>query len=655
MRPLATSPGSIFVIRAGGYFKLSGGPGRLRCLQRFLLRLALLLIGVALSAIPVVRAAGVERAEYVSGEVIVKLKGKPKSLKAQAFIGKVVSEKEMALKGSWAGLNMHHFALKPGASVEASLADLRSDPDVEYAEPNYILRRMSTGLEAPLVALGTAQGSVENNFATSYSMTSAPIELNQTWSSGTTNANPTIVAVIDTGLDMTHDVFVRSSAIWTNPNEILNGLDDDANGFIDDIHGWNFVAGNNAPVDDDGHGTHVSGIILGVGQNIFAASLSTAKIRIMPLKFLDSNGSGSTSDAVKAIYYAVNNGAKVLNNSWGGGGFSNALLDAIVYAYNHQAVFVAAAGNAASNNDSSPTYPANYNVPNVISIAATTDSDYLASFSNYGAQTVHMGAPGYRIWSTYPGNMVGSSSGTSMAAPFVSGVAALMLREAPTMNGYQLKSIMFEANQVLNTLSGKTSTQSRLASYDAINAAKLATIESSQPVYDASLYKRAPAAEESDGGDPAGGCGLVAEYLAANDHGGPTSPQKSVAFFALLLVLVAPVALSIALRSRDGRARRRFPRYQIDSQVRVKFGDRELVGQVSTISLGGVQLNTDAWLENGGIVKMSIRSPDGKDEVEVEGQVVWSEEKKHYGVAFAKPPELALSSIHRWTQSLLKT
>jgi hypothetical protein len=239
-----------------------------------------------------------------------------------------------------------------------------------------------------------------------------------------------------------------------------------------------------------------------------------------------------------------------------------------------------------------------------------------------------------------------------MATPFVSGVAALMLRESPTMNGYHIKNLIFSSSQSISSLSRKTVTGSRLKIVDAINTAASTSVDPAQPTYDASLYKRAPASAQESGST--GGCGLVSDYL---DHSGsgPTSPQRTVAFFALLLVMIAPVALSVALRNRDGRSRRRFPRYQIDSQVRVRVGDRELVGNVSTISLGGVQLNTDAWLDQGGIVKMSIRSPDGRDEIEVEGQVVWSEEKKHYGVAFAKPPEMALATIHRWTQGLLKS
>ncbi len=594
--------------------------------------------------------------EYVPGEIIVKLKSKSKSMQAQAFIGKAVSEKSMSLKGTWSGLNMHHFALKPGQSVESIVAELKADPEVEYAEPNYILKRQSAGFEGEPMAMSDVRAAASSDYS-AFAQTNAPIQASQAWSAASSSATPPVVAVIDTGLDINHDVFVQSGSVWTNPGEIPNnGIDDDRNGYVDDVHGWNFVSNSAAMVDDDGHGTHVSGIVLGATQDITAIPLEPAKIRIMPLKFLDGNGSGSTSDAVKAIYYAVNNGAKVLSNSWGGGGFSNSLLDAIAYAYEKKVVFVAAAGNASSNNDSAPTYPANYAVPNLISVAATTDLDGLASFSNYGSRTVHMGSPGSSIWSTYPNDLYGRASGTSMATPFVSGLAALMVREAPTMNGYQVKQLIFNASVPVSSLSSKTVTKARLNIYNGLMSAKGASVDPSQPEFNAASI-RAPSSLADPGAGAIGGCGLVTKMALDASGGGPgglSGPQKNLAFFALMIVLISPVLLSVAMRQRSGKNQRRYTRYQIDSSVRVKFGDRELVGQVSTISLGGVQLNTDAWLEKGGIVKMSIQSPDGRDQIEVEGKVVWSEEQKRYGVAFANANDTVMSAINRWSQTLLK-
>ena len=593
--------------------------------------------------------------EFVPGEIIVKVRGKAKTLKAQAFIGKAVAEKSMTLKGSWAGLNMHHFKVKDGDDLNARLAELNSDPDVEYAEPNYIVRMQSTGPEGEKVEMSAVQAAA--TASSTYSMTNAPIGLSQGWSASTPHLDPVTVAVIDTGLALTHSVFTGSGAIWTNPGEIAgNGIDDDGNGYIDDVNGWNFVANTNSPYDDDGHGTHVSGIVLGTTQDITAVPIEAAKIRIMPLKFLDASGAGTTSDAVKAIYYAVNNGAKVLNNSWGGGGFSNSLLEAMAWAYNKKVAFVSAAGNASANNDVAPTYPGNYNVPNNISVAATTDSDGFASFSNYGASTVYMGSPGMSIWSTFPPNQYGRSSGTSMATPFISGVAALMMRERPEMTGYQVKELLEANGNKITSLSTRTSSKTRLNVANTVNAAKAASVSVDQPNYDASA-SRAPASSGASQAGMAGGCGLVgkvASDMMNGDGGGLSGPGKNVAFFGLLVVLISPVLLSLALRSRDGRNKRRYTRYEFNSQVKVKFGDRELVGQVSTISLGGVQLNTDAWLEKGGLVTMQIRSPDGSDEINVEGKIVWSEEQKRYGVAFSNADEPVLSQITKWTRGLIR-
>jgi subtilisin family serine protease len=595
--------------------------------------------------------------EYREGEVIVKLKGTSKSLKAQAFVGRVVSQKAMTLRGSWHGLNMHHFKVSKGEKVEDLVNQLNKDPDVEYAEPNYIVRRLNVGGEGQPMPFAQVQNTAAGeagsvSASTTSTLTNAPIQMADAWAQMTPDLTPPVVAIIDTGVDLYHSAFVNSGALWVNSDEIAsNGIDDDGNGYIDDVNGWNFAYSNNSPLDDDGHGTHVAGIVLGTTQDIFASPIQPAKIRIMTLKFLDATGAGSTSDAVNAIYYAVNNGAKVLNNSWGGGGYSASLLEAISYAYTRDTIFVAAAGNSSSNNDQSPTYPANYTVPNIMSIAATSDLDGFASFSNFGASTVGVGSPGVSILSTYPGNATYRMSGTSMATPFVSGVAALMVREQPSMNGYQLKNILYGVSTQISSLVNKTSTQARINVYYSLMNAKSASISSSQPAFDSGT--RAPSS--SGGASMGGGCGLVMKTLDGGGDGSELSgPQKNLAFFGLLAILISPILLSIALRQRAGKNLRRYTRYQIDSQVRVRFGDRELVGSVSTISLGGIQLNTDAWLEKGGVVKMAIQSPDGKDSLEVEGMVVWSEEQKRYGVQFANANENVLASISRWTQSLLK-
>ncbi len=595
--------------------------------------------------------------EYVPGEVIVKLKGKSKSINNQAFIGKAVSEKQMGLKGSWSGMNMHHFRLPDGKDVGDAVNELQNDPAVEYAEPNYIIHKQSSGVESQMsydeFQAMAVQATSSGSGVSTFSQTNAPIQVSQGWAAESSTTFQPVVAIIDTGIWMNHTIFTNSGAIWTNPKEIVNGIDDDSNGYIDDIHGWNFAYGTNDPTDDDGHGTHVSGIVLGTTIDIQANPIATSKVKLMALKFLDSTGSGSTSDAINAIYYAVNNGAHVLSNSWGGGGFSNALLQAIAYAYTNKKIFVAAAGNASSNNDSSPTYPANYNVPSLISVAASTDADTLASFSNFGATTVHLGAPGVSILSTLPNNSFGYESGTSMATPFVSGVAALILRENPTLTGYQIKNLLFGATNAVTGLNGKVSTNARLNVYNAVMAAKGATPNPVQPSYDVSNNLRSPT---SDAAAAPAGCGLLAQRIFDDqDPDNTSAPMRGLSIFAMLVVLLAPVVLVSVLRRRtEVPSRRRHERFLIDSEVRLRVGDRELSGSVSTISLGGVQLNADTMLEKGGIVTMSIASPDGREEIQVKGMVVWIEEQKHYGVQFAEADPGTLSKIGGWTRSLLK-
>ncbi|MBY0385324.1 S8 family serine peptidase, partial [bacterium] len=483
--------------------------------------------------------------------------------------------------------------------------------------------------------------------APAYYQSDAAIQVEEAWAilAPTSTMTP-VVAVIDTGLDYNHEVFVDANAVWRNTDEIAsNGIDDDHNGYIDDVRGWNFVANNNNPMDDEDHGTHVSGIVLGISQDIFATTLAAAKIKIMPLKFLDSSGSGATSDAVEAIYYAIANGATVINASWGGGSYSAALQEAIVEAYNNGVTFVAAAGNASNNNDNSPTYPANYSVGNLISIAATSDVDNVASFSNYGRSSVDIASPGVGILSTLPNNSYAYASGTSMAAPMVSGIVALMEREAgQAINGYQASQILFGNNDAnVGNVSGKVATNARVNVYKSVYYAQNNTISSSQPDYTAS---RSTASESSGGG----GCGLVKQISGE-------APADLTGRALLLLIVLSPfaVAFFLKMRRKEEEDRRSYERYNIKSEVRISLGDKELVGSVSSISLGGVKIDTEALLEKGGIVEMNIMSPDGKERVQVLGKVVWSQERKSYGVQFCDIAETQSSSISSWTKKLVRS
>lgn len=243
-------------------------------------------------------SANASALDYVEGEVIVKFKKNQNG--APKFASKAGAN--LNVKKSWGVLNMHHFKAKAGKSqdVEQMVKNLRADPNVEYAEPNYIVKKQSTGVEGNALtfsqvqdlkaqsqkSVGMSKGGISTSSVPTYYQSDAPIQVEQAWGILSSTAYVPVVAVIDTGVDYNHEVFTETGAIWSNTDEIAsNGIDDDGNGYIDDVRGWNFVANNNNPMDDEDHGTHVAGIVLGVSQDIFAGTLSAAKIKIMPLKF----------------------------------------------------------------------------------------------------------------------------------------------------------------------------------------------------------------------------------------------------------------------------------------------------------------------------------------------------------------------------------
>jgi len=257
--------------------------------------------------------------------------------------------------------------------------------------------------------------------------------------------------------------------MWTNEGEIAgNGIDDDNNGYIDDVHGANFITGSGNPMDDHSHGTHCAGTIGAAGNNNEGVVGVSWGPKIMGLKFLSASGGGSLADAIEAINYAVMMGAHITSNSWGGGGPSQAMEEAIVAANNIGQLFFAAAGNSNTNNDQRPFYPAGYQVPNVISVAATTIDDEKASFSCYGRNTVHIGAPGHNILSTVLNGGYASYSGTSMACPHAAGLAALVLDFAPTMTAAQLKNIVLESGDAIDVLREITITGKRINAKNAL-------------------------------------------------------------------------------------------------------------------------------------------------------------------------------------------
>jgi subtilisin family serine protease len=250
--------------------------------------------------------------------------------------------------------------------------------------------------------------------------------------------------------------------MWRNPNPTKN-----------DLVGWDFVHNDGLPFDDNEHGTHTSGTIGAVGGNGVGVSGVSQFVSIMALKFLSGEGSGTSADAIRAIDYAIEHGAKVLSNSWGGkgdDGGNKALQEAVERARAKDVLFIAAAGNDGTDNDGSdPAFPAAFTNDNMISVAATDEKDDMAFFSNYGKKTTHVAAPGANIYSTIPGNKYASLSGTSMACPHVAGAAALIWSRHPDWNYTQVKKLLLDSVDVLPALQGKTVTGGRINILKALN------------------------------------------------------------------------------------------------------------------------------------------------------------------------------------------
>ncbi len=347
-----------------------------------------------------------------------------------------------------------------GSSLSATLQRLRNNRDVEFAEPNYLLTAYAQPNDPQFDILWAM-----NNIGQTGGVRDADIDALEAWDLQV--GGDVIIAVVDSGVDYNHPDLAAN--IWRNTGEIPgNGRDDDGNGYVDDTRGWDFANDDNDPMDDNSHGTHVAGTIAARGNNGQGVVGVNWSARIMALKFLTRSGAGSSADAIAAIDYAVANGARVINASWGGGPYSAAMFSALSAANDAGVLFVAAAGNEGRNNDNTPSYPADYDLPNVISVAATDDADTLAGFSNFGANSVDLGAPGVNILSTTPANGYTSYSGTSMAAPHVAGVAGLLVAADPGIGITALRAALLDSADVLPDLTGRTVSGGRLNAFKAL-------------------------------------------------------------------------------------------------------------------------------------------------------------------------------------------
>lgn len=424
--------------------------------------------------------------EHVENEVIVKLKpefafseakdgAQPSSGFAEQYGAKVLQKFDIpdnmfkAFNGE-----MVRMKLPAGMSTAQAMVMMAKDDRVEYAVQNDVIQ-LDTDMS------GEAQLSAEkpenlngqlwgiNNEGQTGGTADADVDAPEAWTiqKGATQAEGgPLIAVIDTGVNYNHEALQGN--IWTNPGEIPgDGIDNDNNGVVDDVHGFNAAADSGDPLDDNDHGSHCAGSIGANGTNPKGLYGVSQKANIMGVKFLTARGGGTLADAIESVLYATKMGARVTSNSWGGGGFNQALFDAFKAS---PAMHIIAAGNSRSDNDARPAYPATFDLPNIISVAATDHNDNLASFSNYGATTVDLSAPGVDILSSTSGgaNEYKSFSGTSMATPHVTGAANLLLTQFPDMSNEELKARLMNSVDKKDQLDGKMITGGRLNANNAL-------------------------------------------------------------------------------------------------------------------------------------------------------------------------------------------
>jgi len=412
--------------------------------------------------------------EYMPGELLVKFRPGVSRHLARAthrFYGSRTIKR-------FRRINVDHIKIPEGWSVEEAISVYMLDPDVEYAEPNYIRRASLIPNDPDFDKLWGLHNTGQEVNATR-GTEDADIDAPEAWDTQTGSIS-VVIALIDTGADLDHEdltenIWRNTGEDWVNGTPGNNSEDDDNNGKTDDYYGWDFVNGDNDPDDDNSqdesyHGTHVTGIVASNGNNGVGITGVCWSASIMPLKILDANGYGSVAHEIEAIIYAIDNGAKIINVSLGGSGYSLGEYATIESARDAGLLFVAAAGNDGTDNDSAPVYPAGYDLDNIVAVAASDCNDDLALWSNYGLTSVDVAAPGADIYSTKAGDSYQYLSGSSMASPHVSGLAALVWAEDESLTYRQVRGRILNGVDVIATMNGKVLMSGRINAYNSINA-----------------------------------------------------------------------------------------------------------------------------------------------------------------------------------------
>ena len=463
--------------------------------------------------------------ETVAGELLVRFKSTAAAKVRDAALDRAGARTERKLRK----LNARIVVVDP-ADQRLALKRLRANPNVVYAEPNgrvHALRLTNDPALGQLWGLRNTGQTVNGYPGTA----DADIDADEAWDV-TSGRREVVVAVIDTGVDFSHPDLggSRTAAnplMWTNPGETggakpTNGIDDDGNGYVDDWRGWDFVNDDNDPLDDEGHGTHVTGTIAAKGDNGVGVAGVAWNTRVMALKFLDNRGSGTDADAAEAIAYASSMGAHVLNNSWGGSQESETLLDAIEASDAAGTLFAAAAGNDTYDNDEVDSFPADYEVANVVSVAGTSQTDERAWFTNTGRETVDLGAPGENVYSTLA-QVLGYGydwwDGTSMATPHVVGAAALAKSAFPAATGVGVKALLLRTVDPRPDLAAHTATGGRLNAATAVRCSARPQAWIEQPVAGFETARGEPLRIVAEGV----ACGAPGATMTATVNGAPVA------------------------------------------------------------------------------------------------------------------------------------
>jgi len=424
------------------------------------------------------------RPNHVPGQLLIQYRDGTTNVDQQRVHGRAAAQRLELVRGQGQGKGELELVSVGGRDVFAAAAELSKDPAVEFAEPNFIY---TTG------AVSTDTYFTNGSLWGMYGPSTSPA--NQygsnaaaAWAAGHTGSSNVYVGIIDEGIQLTHPDL--SGQVWTNPFDPKDGIDNDGNGYVDDVNGWDFANGDNTIYDGgtrgslDDHGTHVAGTIGGKSNGTGVVGVNW-NVTMISGKFLGRNG-GTTAGAIQAVDYFTDlktrHGLNIVatNNSWGGGGFSQALLDAINRGGKAGILFIAAAGNGGSdgvgdNNDTTTNYPSNYQCTAngsydcVIAVAAIRSDGTKASFSNYGASTVDIGAPGSAVYSTTAYNLYESYGGTSMATPHVTGAAALYAAAKPGATAAQIRNALLSSAAPTASMSGKSVTGGRLDAFAALS------------------------------------------------------------------------------------------------------------------------------------------------------------------------------------------